>query len=89
MHYRIEQAQGYLRVWLNQSVIRVDEALPPSLKWLPARVAVLQDRLSISRENRGRLSEAIETALRFGKGRVTIVETTGGREFPFSSGWHC
>jgi excinuclease ABC subunit A len=83
------QAQGYLRVWLNQSVIRVDEALPAALKWLPARVAVLQDRLSITRENRGRLSEAIETALRFGKGRVTIVETTSGREYPFSSGWHC
>src|SRR5476651_922527 len=83
------QAQGYLRVWLNQALVRVDEPVPAALKWLPARVAVLQDRLSVSKENRGRLSEAIETALRFGKGRVTIVDAASGQEFPFSSGWHC
>jgi len=83
------QAQGYLRVWLNQAVVRVDEPVPAALKWLPARVAVLQDRLSVTKENRGRLSEAIETALRFGKGRVTIVDAASGQEFPFSSGWHC
>ncbi len=83
------QAQGYLRVWLNGSVVRVDEPLPAALKWLPARVAVLQDRVAVTKENRARLSEAIETALRFGKGRVAIVTTGDGREFPFSSGWHC
>ncbi len=69
------QAQGYLRVWLNGSVVRVDEPLPATLKWLPARVAVLQDRVGVTKENRARLSEAIETALRFGKGRLAIVTT--------------
>ena len=83
------QAQGYLRVWLNGVVVRVDEPAPKPVKWLPARVAVIQDRVSVSPENRGRLTEAIETALRFGKGRVAVVDAASRAEYPFSSGWHC
>ena len=83
------QAQGYLRVWLNGAVVRVDEPASKMVKWLPARVAVIQDRVNIAPENRARLSEAIETALRFGKGRVAAIDVATGTEFPFSSGWHC
>ena len=83
------QAQGYLRVWLKGVVIRVDEPPAVAVKWLPARVAVIQDRVKVAPENRGRLTEALETALRFGKGRVAIVDPASGEEFPFSTGWHC
>ncbi|PYK11515.1 MAG: excinuclease ABC subunit A [Verrucomicrobia bacterium] len=34
---------------------------------------VIQDRIAISKENRARLIEAIETALRFGKGKINVV----------------
>ena len=87
--FKFLQAQGYLRVWLNGAVVRVDEPASSPVKWLPARVAVIQDRVNVAPENRGRLTEAIETALRFGKGRVAVVDPAGGAEFPFSSGWHC
>jgi excinuclease ABC subunit A len=65
------QQQGYLRVWIDNEIVRVD--VDPKLKRLGARVQVIQDRITISEENRARLTEAIETALRFGKGKINVV----------------
>ncbi len=76
--------QGYLRVWLGKKTLRVDETPPGTL---PAVVHVIQDRLAASDETR--LTEAIETALRLGKGRILLVDTENNESHPFSSGWHC
>ena len=65
------QQQGYLRVWIGNKVIRVDA--DAKIKRLGARVQVIQDRIAISDENRTRLTEAIETALHFGKDRINVV----------------
>jgi len=98
------QQQGYLRVWIDNEVVRVD--VDPKIKRLGARVQVIQDRIAITQENRARLVEALETALRFGKGKVNVIaveaavpaanknkaaETaaTTVSEHPFSTGWHC
>src|SRR6266513_356484 len=96
------QQQGYLRVWIDNEIVRVDG--DPKLKRLGPRVQVIQDRITISQENGARLVEAIETALRFGKGKINVVPITGresaqrstnhesritDHEFPFSTGWHC
>ena len=62
------QQQGYLRVWLDGEIVRADT--DAKIKRLGARVQVIQDRIAISEENRARLIEAIETALRFGKGKI-------------------
>src|SRR5260370_13199728 len=67
------QQQGYLRVWIDNEVVRVDDD-PKKIKRLGARVQVIQDRIAIAQENRARLVEALETALRFGKGKVNIVD---------------
>jgi len=67
------QQQGYLRVWIDNEVVRVDVD-PKKIKRLGARVQVIQDRIAISPENRARLVEALETALRFGKGKVNVVQ---------------
>ena len=77
--------QGYLRVWLNNRVIRTDE--PPEMHRLPVIVPVIQDRLTVSTENYLRLHEAIEAAFRFGSGKIQIVHD--GFSHPFSTGWHC
>jgi excinuclease ABC subunit A len=97
------QQQGYLRVWIDNRVVRVDEPNPKTQR-LGARVQVVQDRITITGENRTRLAEAIETALRFGKGRVNVIPVEGGvspaesrnaadtaaaTAVPFSTGWHC
>src|SRR5204862_2260391 len=66
------QQQGYLRVWIDNKILRMDDPNPKT-KRLGARVQVVQDRIAMTGENRTRLVEAIETALRFGKGRVTVI----------------
>ena len=81
------QEQGYLRVWIDGAIHRTDE--PPVIKSLPAVVSVIQDRLELGESERGRLTEAIETALRLGKDRVTLIDPDSGETFPHSSGWHC
>jgi excinuclease ABC subunit A len=95
------QQQGYLRVWIDNQIVRVDA--DQKFKRLGARVQVIQDRITISEENRARLVEAIETALRFGKGKINVVPISGRTEsatarpavapyqsaMPFSTGWHC
>ncbi len=65
------QQQGYLRIWIDNGIVRVDAE--PKIKRLGVRVQVIQDRVEISKENRARLVEAIETALRFGKGKLNVV----------------
>jgi excinuclease ABC subunit A len=79
--------QGFLRVWLNQEALRTDGA--PRVKRLPAIVPVIQDRITVDEPNRARLVEAVEHALRYGKGQVTIVTIEPVEEHRFSTGWHC
>ena len=83
--------QGYLRVWIGGEVHRTDA--PATVERLPANVRVIQDRITISAENESRLVEAIETALRFGKGKIEVIpQGDGAKNFephPFSTGWHC
>src|SRR5437868_14077066 len=94
------QQQGYLRVWIDGAIVRVDSE-QKKLR-LGARVQVIQDRITVNQENRARLTEAIETALGFGKGKINVIALTEkpdrrtshlslltGHEFPFSTGWHC
>src|SRR5205823_4557305 len=69
--FQFLQQQGYLRIWLNGDIIRVDS--DAKLERLGARVQVIQDRIVVSEENRARLTEAIETALRFGKGKINVI----------------
>ncbi|MFN2477284.1 MAG: excinuclease ABC subunit A, partial [Chthoniobacterales bacterium] len=93
--FRFLQQQGYLRVWLDGEVVRVDTEQKVSR--LGARVQVIQDRITLSEENRARLVEAVETALRFGKGKLNVIAERGTptakrketSEFPYSTGWHC
>lgn len=77
------QAQGYQRVWAEGDVIRVDDAP----ERLPEKVYVIQDRVTPRRENAARLGEAIETALRFGKGKINVIK--GAKIRAFALGWHC
>jgi excinuclease ABC subunit A len=94
------QQQGYLRVWIDNEVVRVDVDPKKSLR-LGARVQVIQDRIEIAGKNRARLVEAIETALRFGKGKINVIPVSSDLQpstnaspartnpHPFSTGWHC
>ena len=75
------QQQGYLRVWIDNKVVRVDDP-NPKIKRLGARVQVVQDRIAVSGKNRTRFVEAIETALRFGKGKINVIQISENAERP-------
>ena len=81
------KSQGYLRVLIDGEIVRTDEQVPS--KRLPALVPVIQDRVAVSAENRSRLTESVETALRFGKDKIAIHCLENAHASPFSSGWHC
>ncbi|HEX8897585.1 MAG TPA: excinuclease ABC subunit A, partial [Chthoniobacterales bacterium] len=81
------QQQGYLRVWIDNEIIRVDSE--KKIKRLGARVQVIQDRIAVTETNRARLVEAIETALRFGKDKINVIALDNHQQHPFSTGWHC
>ncbi len=89
--FQFIQQQGYLRIWLNGEVIRADTA--KKVGRLGARVQVIQDRITLVEENRARLVEALETALRFGKDRINVIglsdDGTPQPDHPYSTGWHC
>ncbi len=85
--FQFLQQQGYLRVWLNGEIVRADS--DAKIERLGARVQVIQDRITITAENRTRLTEALETALRFGKDRVNVIDVASKAEHPYSTGWHC
>ena len=76
------QQQGYLRVWIDDEIVRVDSS--KRVKRLGARVQVIQDRIAVSEANRTRLVESIETALRFGKDKINVIRSriaeTGNRK---------
>ncbi len=87
-------SQGYLRVWLDGAAHRTDQ--PPEVTRLPAIVRVIQDRVTISEGNGTRLFEAIEAALRLGRGQLAVIPADARQAssdyteiLPFSTGWHC
>src|SRR5271157_1050526 len=79
--------QGFLRVWLNQETIRTDTK--SEIYRIPAVVYAIQDRTIVEESNVPRLVEAIEQALKYGKGKLNIVTVSPTEEHPFSTGWHC
>ena len=68
------QQQGYLRIYLNGEILRTDDPESASLALLlPPQIAVIQDRLLVSSDNRPRLLEALERALELGKGNCALT----------------
>ena len=82
------QGQGFLRIRINDSIYRTDDPEAYDLDGLPSVVQVLQDRMVLRKNTRSRLSEAVEAALHFGKGKVTLIGKDGDSE-EFSTSWHC
>ncbi|MEY5024549.1 MAG: excinuclease subunit UvrA [Verrucomicrobiota bacterium] len=78
------QQQGYQRYWADGAVHRTDT---PTAS-LPPKIHVIQDRLAPTRANQSRLSEAVETALRFGKGKLSIIDSSNLPRL-CATGRHC
>ena len=89
-------SQGYLRVHIFGETYRTDEPDTFGKKRLPARVFVVQDRVKLDTTQRTRLSEAIEAAIRLGKGQMSVVipsesgtRNTAPANLSYSTDWRC
>jgi excinuclease ABC subunit A len=95
------QAQGFVRIWLYGQIVRLDEITE---RKLPVQVMVVQDRVTLDAKQRARMSEAVEAAIRFGKGKVVVAfEVSGSKShvlraesanlnpetLNFSADWSC
>ncbi|MBB5035653.1 excinuclease ABC subunit UvrA [Prosthecobacter vanneervenii] len=81
------QSQGFLRVWLYGNVIRLDDEDALRGRKLPGQVLVVQDRIVLETKQRARVSEALEAALRYGKGKVAV--SIDDKTLHFSTDWSC
>jgi excinuclease ABC subunit A len=76
---------GFSRIVVDGAVVDVDGAAAVAKN---GRLDVLVDRLSLRVDERERLADSLEMALKKGGGRAT-VRTEDGREFPFSDKLEC
>ena len=89
------QSQGYTRVLIFGDVIRTDDPVGFAKRKLPAIVQVVQDRITLDAANKSRLTEAIEAALRFGKGQMSVsfiqseIRNPKSEILSFSTDWRC
>ncbi|MFN7561226.1 MAG: excinuclease ABC subunit UvrA [Prosthecobacter sp.] len=87
------QSQGFVRVWLYGNVIRLDDAESLKGRKLPAQLFVVQDRVTLDPKSKSRLSEALEAALRYGKGHCAAafdqIINHKSQIISFSTDWSC
>ena len=102
------QAQGYLRILApttktdrgssarptGPSLLRTDDPAPDLDLSKITSVQVIQDRLKVSTRNKSRLFEALEAALRLGKGAASVAAASqpesvndGSSGLTFSTSW--
>jgi excinuclease ABC subunit A len=76
---------GFSRIVVGGAVVDLDGAVAVAKKGL---LDVLVDRISLREDERERLADSLEMALKKGGGRA-YVRTEDGREFPFSDKLEC
>ena len=82
------RAQGFVRLRINGTVHEMD-SLPALPKNKKHTVEVVVDRPKVSADNKQRLAESFETALRHADGRAVAVEIDSGKEHMFSAKFAC
>ena len=75
--------KGFSRVRIDGEIVRLEETLPAIDKKKKHTIDLVVDRITVAPENRARIAEAVELALREAEGeaRVALDE---GRTLPFS-----
>ncbi len=81
--------RGFARVRVNGAIHRVD-AVPALDKKLKHTVELVIDRVTLDDEERGRLAESVEAALREGQGELRVEDEAGkGEPLTFSEKRAC
>ena len=64
--------QGFTRARIDGQIVRIDEHVPLD-RHMRHDIEIVVDRLVLSDDSRGRLIEAVETALRLGNGELIVA----------------
>ncbi|MGH1340436.1 MAG: excinuclease ABC subunit UvrA [Nannocystales bacterium] len=82
------KGRGFLRVRVDGEIHRLDD--PPKLdKKFKHTIELVADRVTIRAEDRQRLAESVELALREGKGEMRAEPAEGGEAMVFSENRTC
>ena len=74
--FEAARKQGFVRAWVDGEVIELAD--PPRLnRRVNHDVSIIVDRLVLKREDRGRLADSIETAIKLADGLVEVVQVSG------------
>ncbi len=82
------QAQGFIRVRINGEMMELDH-VPPLNKHEKHDIDVVIDRLKVRQDNKQRLADSIETALKLSDGRVIVFNMDTEEETAYSSRYAC
>jgi excinuclease ABC subunit A len=75
--FEAARKQGFVRAWVDGEVIELAD--PPKLnRRMNHDVSVIVDRLVLKADDRGRLADSIETALKLADGMVEVVTVVSG-----------
>jgi excinuclease ABC subunit A len=75
--FEAARKQGFVRAWVDGDVIELAD--PPKLnRRMNHDVSVIVDRLVLKADDRGRLADSIETALKLADGMVEVVSLISG-----------
>jgi excinuclease ABC subunit A len=80
--------QGFVRVRVDGQLFELDESIPLE-KNKKHDIAVVVDRVVLGPEQRTRLVDSLETAVRLGSGTAVVVPVEGGSEVVFSQAYAC
>ncbi len=88
--YTLEEIKkaGYVRVKVDDKIYDIEEELALD-KNKKHTIEVVVDRIKIDKENRKRLSDSVETALKLGDGEISIYNMDTKKETLFSEKFAC
>ncbi|AGF49398.1 excinuclease ABC subunit UvrA [Candidatus Kinetoplastidibacterium galati] len=82
-------AQGFLRLYIDNQIIEIEEAINDKKLDGIKKIAVIIDRLKIKENHKDRLSSSFEIATKIGRGHVLIKNLSSGNEKTFSTVHSC
>jgi excinuclease ABC subunit A len=79
--FEMARKQGFVRAYVDGQLVEVAD--PPKLNRRQNHdLSIVVDRLVVRTEDRGRLNDSVETALKLGEGLVEVVRHDGARPQP-------
>jgi len=79
---------GFIRARVDGDVLELDK-VPKLNRRVNHDIAIVVDRLAVKRDDRQRLADSVETALKAADGVVELVRGGGGRSTTFSERYAC